>query len=167
MNAETKRSCAFTGHRTYRGEADASLRVAIRDLYDRGVDTFYDGMAVGFDLAAAEAVLACRPAMPGLRLVAVVPFAGQELRFGAAERERFRRILCAADERVILSEVYHAGCYARRNDYLVDHAGQLVAWYDGSAGGTRYTVRRALRLGRRVENLCGGGPLLDEPLLPF
>ena len=34
-----------------------------------------------------------------------------------------------------------------RNDYLVAHAATLVAWYDGSPGGTHYTVQRALHRG--------------------
>ena len=193
---------AFTGHRTYNNEAAAALRATVGELYACGFRTFLCGMAVGFDLAAAEAVLACRdsgigtvlppesyasrpfsasgfsPAsanypnypdfsdspdspdshsprnpMPGLRLVAVIPFRGQESRFSAADRERFRRVLDAADRSVTLSPSYHAGCYAVRNNYLVDHAALLVAWYDGSPGGTHYTVRRALARGLEFVNL--------------
>ena len=48
---------AFTGHRTYCGEAAAALAAAIRGLHAHGFRTFLCGMAVGFDLAAAEAVL--------------------------------------------------------------------------------------------------------------
>ena len=91
--------------------------------------------------------------MPGLRLVAVIPFRGQESRFPAADRERFRRVLAAADHSVTLSPSYHAGCYAVRNNYLVEHAALLVAWYDGSPGGTHYTVRRALGRGLEFINL--------------
>lgn len=91
--------------------------------------------------------------MPGLRLVAVVPFPGQASRFSAADHERFHRVLAAADRSVTLSPSYHAGCYAVRNNYLVDHASLLVAWYDGSPGGTHYTVRRALARGLELVNL--------------
>lgn len=91
--------------------------------------------------------------MPGLRLVAVIPFRGQESRFPAADREPFRRVLAAADHSVTLSPSYHAGCYAVRNNYLVEHAALLVAWYDGSPGGTHYTVRRALGRGLEFINL--------------
>ena len=91
--------------------------------------------------------------MPGLRLVAVIPFRGQESRFPAVDRERFRRVLAAADHIVTLSPSYHAGCYAVRNNYLVEHAALLVAWSDGSPGGTHYTVRRALVRGLEFINL--------------
>ena len=33
----------------------------------------------------------------------------------------------------------------RRDRYMVDHASLLIAAFDGSAGGTRYTVEYALR----------------------
>ena len=229
MTEDRLTTVAFTGHRTYGGQAAAALRATVGELYARGFRTFLCGMAMGFDLAAAEAVLACRdsqtasalspaaasaaafpsvaasaavppasvfspaaasaaafpsvaasaavppasafsPAvdsvsaffpephsphtpMPGLRLVAVIPFRGQESRFPAADRERFRRVLAAADHSVTLSPSYHAGCYAVRNNYLVEHAALLVAWYDGSPGGTHYTVRRALVRGLEFINL--------------
>ena len=229
MTEDRLTTVAFTGHRTYGGQAATALRATVGELYARGFRTFLCGMAMGFDLAAAEAVLACRdsqtasalspaaasaaafpsaaasaavppasvlspaaasaaafpsvaasaavppasafsPAvdsvsaffpephsphtpMPGLRLVAVIPFRGQESRFPAADRERFRRVLAAADQSVTLSPSYHAGCYAVRNNYLVEHAALLVAWYDGSPGGTHYTVRRALGRGLEFINL--------------
>ena len=229
MTEDRLTTVAFTGHRTYGGQAATALRATVGELYARGFRTFLCGMAMGFDLAAAEAVLACRdsqtasalspaaasaaafpsvaasaavppasvfspaaasvaafpsvaasaavppasafsPAvdsvsaffpephsphmpMPGLRLVAVIPFRGQESRFPAADRERFRRVLAAADHSVTLSPSYHAGCYAVRNNYLVEHAALLVAWYDGSPGGTHYTVRRALVRGLEFINL--------------
>ena len=203
MTEDRLTTVAFTGHRTYGGQAAAALRATVGELYARGFRPFLCGMAMGFDLAAAEAVLACRdsetgsafspaafpastlapaassasafpaamvsasvfsPAsapdphfphtpMPGLRLVAVIPFRGQESRFPAVDRERFRRVLAAADHSVTLSPSYHAGCYAVRNNYLVEHAALLVAWYDGSPGGTHYTVRRALGRGLEFINL--------------
>lgn len=156
-------SVAFTGHRTYDGRADGALRQIVAACHAGGARTFLSGMAVGFDLAAAEAVLECRATLPGVRLVAVVPFEGQQSRFSPVDKTRFERIAAAADETVVLSAVYHRGVYAVRNDFLVDHAGSLIAWFDGSPGGTQYTVRRALRLGRRVDNLCPKGPLFPLP----
>lgn len=147
---------AFTGHRTYRGEGAGVLRETLEVLYARGFRTFLSGMAVGFDLAAAEAVLALRARRPEVRLVAVVPFAGQAERFPAGERVRFLRVVAAADECIVLSAEYYRGCYGVRNDFLVERAAVVVAWYDGSTGGTRYTVRRACACGREVIHLHPG-----------
>jgi len=96
-----------------------------------------------------------------------VPFGGQEARFSHADRVRYRAAMALADDAVVLSPVYHAGCYAVRNNYLVDHASLLVAWYDGSPGGTRHTVFRALRRGLEFVNLHPqrAGVALTEPTL--
>ncbi len=164
MFCDLSRCVAFTGHRTYRSQGDEALRRLVGEAYDRGCRTFLSGMAVGFDLAAAECVLTCRDSLPGVRLVAVVPFEGQQERFSLLDKVRFERIVAAADETLVLSARYHRGVYSRRNDFLVDHAAQLVAWFDGSPGGTSYTVRRALRLGRRIDNLCPEGPVFPPPM---
>lgn len=141
---------SFTGHRTYRGEACRQLASTLEVLYAGGFRTFLSGMAVGFDLAAAEAVVALRRTHSDVRLVAVVPFRRQAARFPAVQRQRYEEVLARADEVVVLAEEYHRGCYARRNDFLVDHAAVLVAWYDGSPGGTQYTVERACTRGREI-----------------
>lgn len=156
-------SAAFTGHRTYRHEADESLLHTIRVLYGSGIRSFLSGMAIGFDLAAAEAVLNCRKSLPDIRLVAVIPFRGQQQRFSATDRARFDRICVEADETVILSESYDSGVYAVRNNYLVAHAATLVTWYNGSAGGTRYTVERALAQRRKLIHLHPATPLSAYP----
>ncbi len=155
---------AFTGHRTYRHEADELLLRTIRALHDSGIRSFLSGMAVGFDLAAAEAVLNCRKSWPDIRLVAVIPFRGQQQRFSATDRARFDRIGAEADETVVLSETYNRGVYAVRNDYLVAHAATLITWYDGSAGGTRYTVEQALSRGRRLIHLHPATPPAVRPM---
>ncbi|MCM1300835.1 MAG: DUF1273 domain-containing protein [Alistipes senegalensis] len=164
MTSRPTTCAAFTGHRTYRHEADESLLRTIRALHDSGIRSFLSGMAIGFDLAAAEAVLNCRESLPDIRLVAVIPFRGQQQRFSATDRARFDRIGAEADETVVLSESYHSGVYAVRNDYLVAHAATLITWYDGSAGGTRYTVEQALSRGRRLIHLNPATPPDVRPM---
>lgn len=146
-------TASFSGHRRYGGEADAALAAVVEELYTGGYRVFLSGMAMGFDLAAAEAVLVFRETHPDVRLVCVVPFEGQERRYPSPQRERYFRVRAAADDTVVVCAGYRPDCYARRNDYLVDRASVLVAWFDGSAGGTRYTFRRAMRRGLRIENL--------------
>lgn len=149
-------TASFTGHRSYRNQAADALDSTVERLSREGFTDFLCGMAVGFDMAAAESVMRMRTLLADrkLRLIAVVPFAGQAARFAAAQRERYGRILAAADGVVCMAEHYTAECYRRRNDFLVDNASVVVAWYDGSAeGGTCYTVGRARRTGRRIVNL--------------
>lgn len=164
MMFESMDDCvAFTGHRSYDGAGDAELAAMLVRLRAAGRSLFLSGMAMGFDLAAAEAVLRLRARDSGVRLMAVVPFVGQERAFPTADRRRYDRVLEAADEVRLLAPGYYKGCYAVRNNFLVDHAAEVVAWYDGRPGGTRYTVERALRLGRRLHNLCPSEPTFPAP----
>lgn len=86
MDRSREHTAAFTGHRRYDGECDDALRAVVRELYGRGFRVFWSGMALGFDLAAAEAVLALRGELPGLWLCCAVPFPGQADRFPEADR---------------------------------------------------------------------------------
>lgn len=162
MENPTARVVAFTGHRSYDGGADAALDELLRTLFREGCATFLTGMAEGFDLSAGEAVVRLKEEFPGVRLCCVVPHEGQARGFSAENRERYERLLSAADEVIVLQSHYTPGSFQRRNDYLVEHAERVVAWYDGSKqGGTCYTVRRARRLGRKLENLY---PQLQQEL---
>ncbi len=163
MAIDTLHTVAFTGHRTYRGEASEALCALIRQLSEGGFTTFLSGMAQGFDLAAAEAVVALREEGVPIRLVAVVPFATQSSSFSEVDRTRFRHLLAEADEVILLASTYHRGCYQQRNNFLVDHASVLVAWYEGSSGGTQYTFLRALKRGLTLHNLSP--KVLPDPKL--
>ena len=163
MEFSDEHTVSFTGHRSYAGEGADALREVVELLWRRGVRVFMSGMALGFDMAAAEAVVALRKRHPAVRLVAVVPFRGQEQSFSKAERTRWERLIAAADEVVTLAEEYRREVYAVRNNYLVDHATTLVTWYNGSEGGTRYTIRRALRHDKKLIHLCPTTPLAAYP----
>lgn len=150
-----KRCCtvAFTGRRTYRGEADDELRRVVRDLHERGFSRFLCGMSWGFDLAAGCAVMELQQEFPYIDLVAVEPFDGFRELFSGEDRELYDRVLAAATEHVVVSDE-EVGAYMRRNDYLVDNASVVVAWWDSERhGGTAYTIRRARKSRVEVINL--------------
>ena len=102
-------------------------------------------MAIGFDIEAAEVALALRGELAGLQIVAVVPFEGMQKGFSKVDRTRFERIVAEADETVTLAPKYSVEVYAVRNNFLVDNASACIAYFDGSKGGTAYTVRRAVK----------------------
>ncbi|MDY3978980.1 MAG: SLOG family protein [Tidjanibacter sp.] len=162
---------AFTGHRPPKisgyNNSPESVETAVRRVLRNeivreaaeGVDTFLCGMAPGVDLWAADELLLLRSSgdLPqSTILVAVIPFAGFQNDFSPLDRQLFERVAARADRTEILSTEYARNCYNRRNDYLVDNADRIIAYYEGIAGGTRYTIRRARRRGRQVVNLFGG-----------
>ena len=135
----------FTGHRTYDGSRNHELEIAIRELYAKGYRTFLCGMAIGFDLAAAEVALSLRNELAGLRVVAVVPFEGMQRRFPSSQRTIFERVVAEADEVITLATRYAPSVYALRNNYLVDNSSAVIAYFTGEKGGTAYTVHRAVK----------------------
>ncbi len=170
MKPEKSRTAAFSGHRTFKINGGGSLfdpvggygreaiaqrlHETVRKLATGGYTDFLCGMAEGFDLMAGEAVVAVRREFPQVRLTAVIPFPEQAARFGGQTHETYDRVLAAADHTLVVCPEYSADCFHRRNDLLVDRSSVLVCYYNGSPGGTQYTVKRALQTGTRVINLA-------------
>ena len=156
MNDERDITVAFTGHRNYDGCCDEALINAVRRFYERGFRIFMTGMAAGFDLVAGECVASLKGELKDLQLRCIVPFAGHRNSMGASCGWRYDRLIEAADMTVTLSPRYDARVYHMRNDYLVNNASAVIAYFDGQSGGTEYTVRKALASGLEVNNLWLG-----------
>ena len=143
MKTENKipKSCAFTGHRQIESDFSPKLLWDTLEQYVKnGVTTFYNGMAQGFDLLAAEAVLSLKKIYPQIRLIACIPCYHQEKSFSDTDKARYVSILQRADEQVLLSDVYFRGCMQVRNKYMVDRADALIAYCKKDKGGTAFTV---------------------------
>jgi uncharacterized phage-like protein YoqJ len=169
MTDKQNTAVCFSGHRYYAAapEDEARLAEAVEAAWSDGYRVFISGMAPGFDLAAAEAVVRLRERserrqrilhpteISDIKLIAAVPFRGQPRGYSPVDLARYEALLAAADEVVVLSEGYFHGCYYRRDEWMVDRSGRIVCWYDGrrSGSGTRYTVRRAVKSGLEVVNL--------------
>lgn len=105
-----EQSAAFTGHRKVpygkQREVELKLNKTIREHYKKGIRDFLCGMAFGFDMFAAEAVINLKKELPHIRLIAVVPYRGQCERWSAILQSKYRELLNQADRAIILSEQY-------------------------------------------------------------
>lgn len=151
-------SVAFSGHRSISEHRKEKLRKELRKktrmLYAMGIRNYYCGMALGFDMLAAEVVLSLKSELPQLKLIAVVPFKGQSVRWCYNEQARYNGILTRCDDVILLCQTYYNGCLLRRNDYMLAHSCGLIAFFDGKPkGGTFYTCRKAKSLGIDIINL--------------
>ncbi len=164
MKINKSTTAAFTGYRTIKILRSASGRDIIEKLYlelndvieklcEEGYDTFLSGMAEGFDMLAAEAVLKVKMKRANIRLIAVVPFLGQESGYFPRDKKRYQDILHSADKVVITSDTYHKKAFFVRNDYMIQNSSLIVCYYDGQRGGTMYTYNRALRNNMKIINL--------------
>lgn len=162
---------SFTGHRpdkiTGWAHSPEVVERTIREAVAReivrqcecGAEEFVSGMAPGFDLWAADEVDRLRKEgviSPATRLTLAIPYPHFERSFEVAHHPLYNHIVEVADEVVYVSQHYHKGCYAMRNDFLVERADTLIAYYEGIEGGTRYTLRKGQRKGCRCINLHQG-----------
>ena len=156
-------TAAFTGHRWYdfsqREALKARLKSAIISAHRQGITNFLTGMAIGFDLLAAEAVLEMRRSLPDITLTAVIPCLEQSKNFSPSNKQLYKSILARATHTIILSHDYHPRCFLERNRFMVEHSSLLIASYDGRpGGGTAWTVRHARQQGKPIINITNLKP---------
>lgn len=160
MGFET--TCCFTGHRPDKlpwGSDEADPRclelkgricAALEEAYHRGYRHFICGMARGCDLYFCEAALALRDDRPGVTVEAAIPCEEQAARWNEGERERYFHLVGLCDYETMVQRHYDRGCMLRRNRYMVDRSSLLIAAFDGTLGGTMYTMAYAMKRGVEI-----------------
>ncbi len=134
-------ACVFTGHRDLNEDFSLKkLKIEIENVIKEGVTVFYNGMAMGFDLIAAETVLKLKRKYPSVKLIACIPCKEQDKYFSDEDRRRYTKIVKKADDSILISERYHRGCMLQRNRYMADRADIMIAYCNKQTGGTAYTV---------------------------
>lgn len=151
-------SAAFTGHRFYdvsqKEFIQERLTSAISEAYDHGIRNFISGFALGIDLMAAQLVQSLKCNLPGISLTAAIPFEGQAERYNIYDKRVYRRLLELADKVIVLSDCYYPRCFLDRDEFMVENASYLIAYYDGrEKGGTYYTVKKARARGIPIINV--------------
>ncbi len=152
---EKFKTCCFTGHRPSKlpwgfAESDprcqqikAQMASTLDTLYQKGFRTFISGMALGADLYFAEAVLDLAARRPDVQLEGAVPCRSQADRWPEPQRRRWRSLLNRCHIETLVQECYDRQCMYRRDRYMVDRSSAILALFDGSQGGTQYTLNYA------------------------
>ena len=140
-----KHTCCFTGHRPEKLTASESavrarLAEEISKAAEKGYISFISGMARGFDIWAAEAVLALKEKRPDIRLICAVPHPGFEKSRSFREKAEYERIISSADKVHTVSDRYFSWCYQVRNRWMVNRSSLVIAGYSGIPSGTRTTI---------------------------
>lgn len=168
--------CAFSGYRPSKlpfAESDPACEILKMRLKDeiytavqQGCTDFVCGMALGTDTWAAQTVLEVKETLRGIKPVslhAYLPFPGQDSRWNAKSRRKYREILDACDSVTVTSAQYLPDCMERRNRAMIQRADLLIAVFDGKSGGTKNTVLMAHEKGIEIRILS---PFLPEYPLP-
>ncbi len=139
------RVCCFTGHRPEKlniseKEAKEILEMAINTAIKYGFRFFVSGMARGTDLWAAETVLEFKKKNNQVKLVCALPHPDFEKRWSKENQERYNAVLQSADKVVTVCEAFSMGAYMKRNKWMVDRSSLVLAFYNGTPGGTKNTI---------------------------
>lgn len=163
---DRKITCCFTGPRPPRlpaGGNEASpeiaalkeqLFAAVNAAYEDGYRCFFSGMAEGFDLLAAEAVIRLRRIHPDAELFAAFPCEASPKGHSPAVCRRIERIMEEVSFTYFVSKEHVYGCELSRNVYMVENSSMLIAYYNGLSRGTGHCFHCAERHGLRIVNLC-------------
>ncbi len=163
------KSCCCTGHRpkgfpfkygidkqkhiAYLQELEQKIKLAITEC---GITNFISGMALGVDMDFAELVLKLRNDY-SITLECAIPCPDQTLKWNDKDKLRYDSILKRADKVNLISERYTPECMLKRNRYMVDKSGLVIAVFNGiQKGGTWYTINYAKSKNKIIEliDLC-------------
>lgn len=157
-------TACFTGHRPQNLECkfdpthplvakikDALKIKIIKHINDNNITDFITGMALGVDTWAAEIVLKLKEKYP-IHLIAAIPYLAQPDRWHVADINKYTYILDRCDEVNICQKEYTKSALMKRNQWMVDNSGIVIAVYDTNLkGGTYQTINYALKKGKVVD----------------
>lgn len=109
-------------------------------------DAVISGYALGIDQMVVEE--ASKLSIP---IVAAIPFKGQESAWSQFSQARYHELLAKASRIVYVCEPgYAKEKMQRRNEWMVDNSNVLVAFWNGTDGGTANCVRYARKQNKPV-----------------
>ena len=147
-----KHRCCFTGHRPEKLNApECDVKRWLEEQIDQaiadGFVTFISGCAMGVDIWAGQIVMEKKKQNPALHLIAATPWPGFSRRWSDDWQQQYSDLLQGADLVVPVCNHYHRGVFQQRNEWMVDRSNRVIAYYNGSPGGTRNTIEYAGRKG--------------------
>ena len=154
MNKTT--TVCVTGHRHLptgqEGERlKENLRITIKTAIDDGYNTFLFGACYGWDLLCANEVLAMKADHSHIAVHAIIPYEGQANDWTDEQRELYFNTMPLCEEVITLQAHFDLQCFAKRNQYLVDHSSRVISYWNGNPrSGTAQTIHMAERAGLEV-----------------
>lgn len=154
---------AITGHRPdkingYSDEAAQSLIDFAHHIIPSKIpladaEAFYIGMAQGWDQAVAQFCIDS-----GIPFHAAIPFPNQDSLWPYPARVHYRNLMKhAATSKIVSPGQYSAEKMQLRNQWMVDQIvrwkGKVIAFWDGTPGGTANCVQYAERMKVEVINV--------------
>gem|GEM_PF-349565 len=162
-----KQTACFTGHRPDKyGDYDIkheknkpiikalinAIEVAIKQ---ENVNRFISGGAIGVDTLAFYSVHKLKEKYPNIKNILSIPFEQQDKVWSGEQKKWYRRMIELADEVIYVDTLddykikdlpigeYNPVKMQKRNEHMVDNSFVVIAFWDGSSGGTSNCVKYA------------------------
>lgn len=127
------------------------LKTIFEGAIKYGLKNFLTGMAEGFDMIGTEILLDLQKKHKEIKVIAIIPCKGQELKWKPEQQKRYHKILKQCDEIIVLTDTYTQTCMNDRNKYMVEHSSVVIACFNGIPSGTGNTIRFAKEKGCNVK----------------
>lgn len=170
MSCTGHRPPKLNGEYDYDGPCSEYLISEItRILIEEKPDKAVSGMAIGSDTLFALVCLEL-----GIPLLAAIPFIGQEKKWPAKSQRLYNKILnnLLTTIHIVSEGDYSIAKMHIRDEFMIDKLtykdSRLLAIYDGSGGGTHYTVQYAIKNNKNIIYINPNGwkkPEAEQPLL--
>lgn len=156
------KACFITGHRpmhfSFKQEEDAPLCKKIKHVlteqikahYNRGIQRFWIGGAMGVDTWAGEIILTLREQEDyrSIALFVAIPFPTHGADFTPEQNLRYQYILEMCTDSVIVCPTFRKDAYKKRDYYMVEQCNYGIAVYNHDRAirsGTGMTVNYAVK----------------------
>lgn len=164
-NIDPAVTCCFSGYRPHKFDfsfnksseqfirLESDIMEAILKSIADGYNTFLCGGAMGFDLLCGEIVLLIKSSFPDIRLISVIPFAGQEKSFSSEWKACYKNVTENSDLIHIVCSEYSKNSFFKRNCEMVSSSSRIITYFDGCPGGTANTMALAQRENLDILNI--------------
>jgi len=126
------------------------------------------GGALGIDQMSFEAAYKLKMEGYNIILTLCIPFRNQYIKWFKDSIKIYKHQLGVADNIIYVDELtkynpsrdsigdYKIWKLQKRNEYMVDHSDLVLAYWDGSSGGTKNCIKYAIDSGVKVVNILTG-----------
>lgn len=107
------------------------IKAKMTALVESGKKNFISDMSLGICLSGAEIALELRDELDSdIRLVCVLPYERQAVKWSAEHRERYFRVLALADKSIVLQSDYSDDCYKKCSAWQCRYSSNVIAVYN-------------------------------------
>lgn len=114
----------------------------------------YSGMALGVDMLFADAVLTVKDTYDErIELVCAIPFEKQTNNWVNQDDIDFYNLIIKYADKVVntTGEIEYKPYYLqKRNEYMVDNSDLILAYWNGTSGGTKNCIDYAKKLNKQI-----------------